>query len=505
MTTTLHVGHVLDVLRAMPDRSVHMAWSSPPYWGLRSYGTEPQVWGGDPACQHAWSEPVPRRGGAGRKGKNSLMQSRSVSDAQVEANQQSRGCWCRCGAWRGEHGLEPSFDLWLAHEVAIWAEVRRVLRDDGTVWINIGDAYASTPNGISAAETRARGDDRAFRDRPIDTTGGMFKPKDRMLMPARLAIALQADGWWLRDEIVWSKPNPMPSSIKDRTTPAHETIYLLSKKARYFYDHVAVLEPFADGRMGCDYPRPNAPDKIKSPYGQGFTRRAEQARRTPQPAGWNDGDGADGQFHPEGRRPEAERNRGGREDGFTKPNDIDPSANGGRNKRSVWPIPLEPFPGAHFATAPTALVRPCILAGTSAKGVCPACGAPWRRVASSSFEPQPDAPASAAREDRIGDRTFSRRDGSVRGTVSHATTGWTPTCECDAGKPVPATVLDPFFGAGTTGLVADELGRDCIGIELNPAYAELARERIRDALGRVDSGLAEPDGGDLPLFAAAGG
>lgn len=194
MTVDIRIGHVLDRLAEMPDESVHCVWTSVPYWGLRSYKTEPQVW------------PT---------------------------------------GWRGEHGLEPSFELWLEHEVIIFKEVRRVMRSEATLWLNIGDAYASSVNGTSAAETKAKGeDDRTFRDKPLNTATGVFKPKDRLMMPARLVIALQERvGFWLRDEIVWRKPNPMPSSVRDRTTPAHEMLYLLSKSARYFYDGYAIMEP----------------------------------------------------------------------------------------------------------------------------------------------------------------------------------------------------------------------------------------------------------------------
>lgn len=511
MTTRILIGHVLDRLADLPERSVHCVWTSPPYWGLRSYGTEAQIWGGDPAHPHEWSDTITLPLPAGVHGWNADRGDRS--SVQAQRSHRERGQWCACGAWRGEHGLEPSFDLWLAHEVAIFRAVRRVLRDDGTVWINIGDAYARSSNGRPAADVED--DDRTFRDKPFNTTGGIFKPKDRLLMPARLAIELHADGWYIRDEIVWNKPNPMPSSVRDRTTPAHEMLYHLTKSPRYFFDQAAVREPFADGRMGRDYKMPD---------------------------GWATHEGGHGSFHRDGcekGRPASERNRGGRVDGFTKPNDIDPSANGGRNRRSVWTLPLEPFKGAHFATAPTSIVRPCILAGTSAKGVCPDCGAPWERIVKRFFIPQPDAPNSIERSTNQ-EREFDRREGSERGSVALTTIGFRPTCACyddryrddlpaprrarkmrqrnawsgrwlrvkarpglPQWKTVPATILDPFGGSGTTALVADELGRDAILIELNPSYAEIARTRIRKSLGRVVSEIADEEPDNLPLFEAA--
>ncbi len=722
MTTTIKVGHCLDVLREMPSESIHMVWTSIPYWGLRSYQTEPQAWGGDPACSHSWGDAIEGDQRRGQRGENSILAGRKINQAQTENRQASKGAFCDlCNAWRGEHGTEPTLDLWLKHEVMIFREVRRVLRSDGTLWLNCGDAYASSANGRPAAEVE--GDNRTFRDKPMSTTmantayifnrsiksgipvvrgattialsakgqdilsmndltpyckltrlfgiqrvfledrdknltqilhlidapycdiaalsmwsikvnaadahvvvdtlddisivitqrnlsakpafsvaatfsghhnqttlsveqsgkpmpesrvgkgvfrnsvprdpsaeslsnvdlvdtsialgnassrhtkrfgnfniakaspeqldlflaggrisvridcvghllfeapdGGFvtystvydkakqlrhrYSAKQRINMPCMLVEALANDGWIYRDQVIWQKPNSMPSSITDRTTPAHEMLYLLSKKAHYYYDCDAIREPFADGRMGMDYPRPNAPDKIKSPHGQGFTRRAQAT-------------------------PQSERNRGGRSDGFTKPNAIDPSGNGGRNKRSVWTIATEPFAEAHFATAPTKLVEPCVLAGTSQKGVCPACGAPWVRRTSKRFRQQEDAPNSAERpqEQAMSD---NRWGGSQRGSVDVETIGWEPSCSCrympggdSAPAPVPATILDPFGGAGTTALVAQNLGRNAVLIELNPEYAAMARTRLRRGLHRVKSDLAESDDNDLPLF-----
>lgn len=470
MSTRILIGHVLDKLAELPERSVHMVWTSPPYWGLRSYGTEPQVWGGEKGCAHEWGDSLPPRPGRGNKPGDYSMSSLTNPKRQDELPRPTHaGCFCvRCTAWRGEHGLEPSFDLWLAHEVEIFRAVRRVLRDDGTVWINVGDAYASSPNGISAAETKAKGDDRAFRDRPIDTTGGQFKPKDRILMPARLAVALHEDGWWLRDEIVWSKANPMPSSVRDRTTPAHEMIYMLSKKGRYFYDRMTIAEPIAESSHA----------------------RYDQETLNEQTGGF---------------KQEAYENNSlvGQRAKSRRPAEILKALADGdrtRNKRSVWHMALEPFVGAHFATAPTGIVRPCILAGTSAKGVCPHCGAPWVRVTEVEYK-------NPGNRSTNGPRSLAQRHQTagfpVRLERRDTTTGWQPTCACADNEPVPATVLDPFGGAGTTALVAQDLGRVAILIELNPEYAEIARSRLRQALHRVESDMPERRN-DMPLFTVSG-
>lgn len=282
-------------------------------------------------------------------------------------------------------------------------------------------------------------------------------------MPARLAIALHADGWWIRDEIVWSKANPMPSSVKDRSTPAHEMIYMLSKKGRYYYDRVAIAEPIETD------PRENYP---------------KRARIT----------GRGGQGAAAARGNDRDKSGGFPIDGQT------------RNKRSVWHMALEPFAGAHFATAPTGIVRPCILAGTSQRGVCPTCGAPWVRETERQFVQQEDISPERGVRGADGHKPMDASSGWAgfpRGRTERQTTGWSPSCQCPDNVPVPATVLDPFGGSGTTALVANDLGRDAVLIELNPEYAKLARDRLRQGLQSVESGIADDDGSDLPLFGAS--
>lgn len=333
MTVQILTGDVRQQLRDLPSESVHCVVTSPPYWGLRDYGVDGQI------------------------------------------------------------GLEGTLGEHITMLVNVFREVRRVLRKDGTVWMNYGDAYAGAPNGRSASATKAVGnDDRTFRDKPMSTIGGTLKPKDRMLLPARVAIALQDDGWWVRDEIVWHKPNPMPSSVKDRTTPSHEMIYMLTKAPRYYFDSEGMREPCVRGDGGSKY------DTGKTGIHQ-LGRASTKTRKVKVPGGWDKGEGSHGTVH-----------RAGRTDAEYVEMEVSPW----RNKRSVWTIPPKGFKEAHFATFPPDLIRPCILAGC----------------------------------------------------------------------PVGGTVLDPFFGAGTTGLVAQELGRNCIGVELNPDYVNIARRRL---------GLTEPD------------
>lgn len=403
MSVQILVGDVREKLAELPDDSVDLVVTSPPYWGLRDYGIE------------------------------------------------------------GQLGLEPSLGEHLEAMVAVMREVRRVMKPEATLWLNYGDCYATSPNGCSAADTKAAGnDDRTFRDKPFSTVGAihrgrriergagrwgggnnfdaMLKPKDLCMVPNRLAIALQEDGWWVRSEIIWAKPNPMPESIQDRPATAHEKIFLLSKAPRYFYDAAAVRKPAApssevrwaqdiEGQQGSV--RAHAGAKPNgSMKAVGGPKADKQAGHGQRHAGFNE------------RWAEKETAAGGRRraDSFARAGKLSPGDHGqkpqhrpdrdevdylrgeGRSLRNyepapvqVWEMATRPFAEAHFATFPPELVERCILAG------CP--------------------------------------EGGV--------------------------VLDPFGGAGTTGLVADRLQRSAILIELNPDYVEIARRRIY---------------GDAPLF-----
>jgi DNA modification methylase len=375
-TCRLLCGDALGWLRRLPDGCVSCCVTSPPYFGLRDYG-------------HA-----------------------------------------------GQIGLDATPDEYAARLVAVFREVRRVLRDDGTLWLNLGDSYASsgTPGPVSEKCSMQGGrginpkhSGYAFGRAP--TTQGL-KPKDLIGIPWRVAFALQADGWWLRQDIVWSKPNPMPESVTDRCTKSHEYIFLLTKSARYFYDAAAIAEQS---------------DPKQHEHNQKYARPYDNEARI---AGGQPGNVNNVGIH---SRP----------------------GNGTRNKRSVWTVSTTPYSGAHFATFPPEIPRRCILAGTSERGQCPACGKPWVRVTESERIKESDSP----RYSGVSMRNDAE-DGRFR-TVN-TTTGWQSQCECDAGDPVPQTVLDPFGGAGTTGMVADRLGRNAILIELNDEYATLARNRIHN-------------------------
>lgn len=402
---TIHVGDARAVLGTLPTASVHCAVTSPPYWGLRDYGVDGQI------------------------------------------------------------GLEESIDEWLRSLVAVFDQVHRVLRDDGTFWLNVGDAYAGNGSGGQGtagmmSDRRIVGDRAAAAKQRV--RGGGLRPKQRMFLPHRLVLAMQDAGWWVRDEIVWHKPCPMPESCRDRTTAAHEFLFLLTKRPRYFYDQEAIREPVAG-----NWQRPRG--RVPSGWD---TSGSDHHQRTGRYRG-----------QPRAERSEAfGRGRGWRE------NDVSPAT---RNRRSVWTVRPEPFAGAHFATFPTALVEPCILAGTSAAGCCEACGAPLERQVrkgAPNLEHQRacGGDASGAYGGKATKDFASARaeDASavkariLQGLRERETIGWRRTCKCDGSSRVQCTVLDPFAGSGTTGVVAVRHQRRFVGVELNPSYAELARTRI---------------------------
>jgi DNA modification methylase len=309
LTVKIIKGDCREVLRTLPDESVHCVVTSPPYFGLRDYGVDGQI------------------------------------------------------------GLEPSPDEFVAALVSVFAELRRVLRKDGTAWLNLGDSYAGSgkysANSPSNVNGSKQSTNMASAGLAMPVPDGL-KAKDLIGIPWRVAFALQADGWWLRQDIIWSKPNPMPESVTDRCTKAHEYLFLLSKSQRYHYDADSIRQQ-PSGRTDPIRSFGNVPDR--NDEGHSFALDALK----------------------------------------------------GANRRSVWEVSTQPFSEAHFATFPPALIEPCILAG------CPKGG----------------------------------------------------------------TVLDPFGGAGTTGLVADRLGRDAILIELNPEYAAMAERRIQNDAGMFASVAAE--------------
>lgn len=371
MATRILVGDAVTVLRTLPSASVHVVCTSPPYFQLRDYQVAGQI------------------------------------------------------------GLERNPDEYVTKLVEVFAEVKRVLRPDGTLWLNIADSMAGSGkgktghNGIGDQEHRQGFHDNYHLGRDNQTRArwpSYGKPKDLLLIPFRLALALQADGWYVRSDIAWCKRSCMPESVQDRPTNAWEHVFLLSKAPRYFYDSEAVREEGA-GRL----------DRGNMNIGARLDSGAPWANQTADEAN-------------------------------------------GRNMRNVWLLGPEPFSEAHFATFVPEIPRRAILAGTSERGCCAECGAPWVRVVERTANGWHESPKDAGRRAQGLQSAVSGLHGQYR-TVESVDHGWRPSCKHE-GEPVPATVLDCFGGAGTTALVADRLGRNAILVELNPEYAAMAQRRI---------------------------
>jgi DNA modification methylase len=388
--------------------------TSPPYFGLRDYGTA-RWQGGSEGCDHSSS----RIKAGGNKGHI------------VEMLDRPRDLCGKCGARRVDRqiGLEPTPDEFCAAMVAVFREVKRVLRDDGTCWVNLGDSYTSGGRTTQCEPSDNTGKAKGSQGGCIRAITPGLKPKDLIGIPWRVAFALQADGWYLRSDIIWHKPNPMPESVRDRPTRSHEYMFLLTKKERYYFDAEAVREGVAPSTVSRD----------------------RYARA-----------------HPKGWHSDAVPISGGdAHDGMVR-------ESAGRNIRSVWTIPSESFEGAHFATFPRALVERCVKAGTSEKGCCPGCGKAWVRDTERGEQVEAGHPR--------GENAAWCESRAVNGaSIKKWTTkqlGWRPSCECPVHDPIPCTVLDPFAGSGTTGVVATGLGRNFIGVELGPDYCRMAVRRI---------------------------
>jgi len=429
---------VLEGLKQLPDNSVQCCITSPPYWGLRDYGTA--KWeGGSTDCDHLEKKQL-KQGNCGGLSNQPLK--RGEQPYTESSNIQFKDVCAKCGAKRidAQIGLESTPEAYVAKMVEVFREVRRVLRDDGTLWLNLGDTYhggggGNYGSGLSVA--CEHGQHLTNVRNRLELPG--LKPKDLVGIPWRVAFALQADGWYLRQDIIWHKPNPMPESVTDRCTKSHEYIFLLAKSQRYYYDADAIKEQKAESSIA------------RYAYARfGLNNKARDRDEAQYAVAGGDYSGTE-------------------------------KETATRNKRSVWTIATKSFSEAHFATFPEALVEPMIKAGTSERGNCPDCGMPWER----QLERTAKNPCS--REDRQ-----IATGGAITGGVgknfpelSIKTIGWQPSCTCGK-QPTPAIVLDPFFGAGTTGLVAQNLGREYIGIELNPEYVKIADERINHGCKKLD-------------------
>ncbi len=445
---------VLAGLERLEDESVHCVITSPPYWAMRDYEVE------------------------------------------------------------NAYGLEKSAEEYVEKLVKVFREVKRVLRRDGTLWLNMGDCHNSVPGGYYPDGSFDRPSRGAQRIRGLPRSRKL-KTKDLCGMPWRVAFALQAAGWWLRMDIIWWKPNPKPESVKDRPTKAHEYVFLMTKSGKAAYwthrDKVGTRqEPAPDyrwrdrlmevelgkepdgwraGKIGgrrryhrlnlwCGHDYFYDQDAVREEYST-----ADEAERDSSVTGMRG-------VPPGGR---AESARGRHRSVFYQ--------KGGRNLRSVWKIATHPVTEPHYATFPERLVEPCIKAGTSEKGCCAECGAPWvRRVERTTrFEGGSGKAGRTAGDANAAGKWAGKQHGKnlkLGPVLDVRTTGWRPTCSCGAGVS-RCIILDPFAGMGTVAVVAWRLGRDSIGFDLSSRYVEMANKRIGDSQGRRNGqGLLVDVGGD---------
>ncbi len=318
----------------LPDESVQCVVTSPPYWGLRKYSGEQDLIWGDQDCEHRWeaSEPSGQKEGGlsyGTKAQEGYTHGFRSSERylghKADATYGSTSFCSLCGAWRGGYGLEPTPEMYVQHTIEILREIRRVLRKDGVVFWNIGDSYFSGVTNSQGGPSEKQASNVGSWFEPQKVTSNTLKPKDLCLIPFRVAIAAQEDGWWVRSDIIWSKPNPMPESVTDRPTNSHEYILMLTKSARYYWDADAVREPhkstFEEFERAAITPR-----EKRNKYATGY---------------------------------EGEVISGGADKHFV--NQQHPL---GRNLRSVWSFPTQPYPEAHFAVFPEKLPEICIKAAS---------------------------------------------------------------------------------------------------------------------------------------------
>jgi hypothetical protein len=450
------LGDTRERLREMAAGSVHTCVTSPPYWGLRAY----------------------------------------LPDDHPDKP--------------SEIGGERTFEEYVATMVDVFREVRRVIRDDGTLWLNLGDCYATGAGKVGehpgggeqgarwkgetarAAERSGHEGKHAYRVGPLTQANRLpqpgLKPKDLVGIPWRVAFALQADGWYLRAACPWIKRACMPSSVQDRPTTGVEQVFLFAKDERYFYDLDAVrVTPTSKPQRRLTRREENAKGAVAAPGGK---VRPPNYDVMTEPGVNN--------------TPIGGRNRRDTDWFFESLGDILDGGEGLLHSDEGDPLAFvvntQPFGGAHFATMPPGLAEPCVLAGTSAHGCCAACGAPWERVTERA-----ERPGVGAEDVPINGRDgLTAQPGLERTGMSHfryaewlrenppIARGWEPSCACGA-EVTPCVVLDPFGGAGTTALVARRTGRRFVHIELNPAYMEIARRRV------------EGEAFQPSLFAGAGG
>lgn len=500
---------VLQGLKQLDSESIDCCVTSPPYWGLRDYGIEGNIWDAQEGCEHQWEEvirPSNKYDGKPTPGTTGKQSIKGESNFAFVPETKSNFC-IKCNAWKGQLGLEPTPELYVKHIVDVFREVKRVLKKSGTAWLNLGDSYCGGGSKTSEGSKQKTNKGAIWEGQDnialLKSKIPGIKPKDLVGIPWSVAFALRDDGWWLRQDIIWSKGNPMPESITDRCTKSHEYIFLLAKSQTYYFDNESIKE---------------------------------KATTEPHKFGWNE---------------ETYQNIQSKNTRWDR-NEKIIAEDGTRNKRSVWTIATKPFKDAHFATFPEALIEPAIKAGCP-ELVCKKCGAPrervmksigyienataniiplnddpyavkertgyvairdlpllddiknylneWRKIKGYSIEQIEENLCSQSPHHWFSGESYPTKDDWIdiknllnfddRYDIVMTKETYKPAekltskykeefiqCNCNAGFD-KGVVLDPFMGAGTTALVSKYLNRNYIGFDIKQSYVDMANERLR--------------------------
>lgn len=456
---TIYQGHAIDIMRQMPDKWLNYCITSPPYWGLRDYKIEPLIWDGDPECEHDWEVITHQAKGGHAKLDNmpnvGANRSEIENGISVRFGYESQFC-LKCNAWRGSLGLEPTMDMFINHLCSIFDVVKQNLRDDGTLWVNLGDTYASNGSqdtrfwhGDNPGKHKFNGDGELSKGYSGRCRTNEVPSKSLCMIPFRFAIEMVNRGWILRNDIIWHKPNCMPSSAKDRFTVDFEHVFFFTKSKRYYFEQQ--FEQYKTAAPeNISYRKNGKSDSRKINNGGTFTMATN------------------GFWQPEGS---------------------------GRNKRAVWSINTRSFSEAHFATFPETLIEPMIKAGCP-EFVCVKCGKPREKILD-----RVDKRHWIERNDyKEGKYSFEYLKTKQRNEVGRNDAaaafkipeyyflGYTD-CGCNAGFD-GGIVYDPFMGAGTVAVVARRLNRHYVGSELNPKYIDMANRRIANEIPQMEFSLA---------------
>ncbi len=457
MINTIVLGHALNILPQLPSESVNCVTTSPPYWGLRDYGVKPVIWDGDKDCEHEWGNKIPCNKESHQGEGKSTLRNGNVSpnenwNSGIKGKKADSNFCLKCSAWHGSLGLEPTFDLYVKHLCDIFDDVKRVLRADGTCWVNLGDSYiggggGNYGNGVSVSGSKTKHLTN-IANRPAFMEANKVQAKSLCLIPQRFVIEMVNRGWILRNTIIWHKPNCMPSSAKDRFTVDFEYVYFFVKNKKYWFE-----QQFENHITQENRPNGIIRNRIfnydsKLNKLRGFkTKQIEDETQGPQ-------------YH-------------GKDINYGKQ---------GRNKRAVWTIPTSPYPEAHFAVYPEGLIEIPIKAGCP-EFVCKKCGKAREKIYEGKANDAFNIRVRDVKENRIKHTDRIATDKEIKnykekcyGGEGIKFIGYTD-CGCNVGFE-GGIVLDPFMGAGTTALVTLKQRKRFIGIEIKQEYIDMANKRI---------------------------